>query len=310
MPPDTIINAALDVGPFSPATKYESFGGYPDVSVSPLSYYGSQALSASPEYGVPMEITGHHDMIRSQSSGMWPNDVFDSFDRTCKIKEEHNECWDQGLLPTVTDVPTTSAVAPMPRTVTNDDISSDHQLAGSTSGTLIEVDPKDERLPKRGQKSVTQSHHPYEVILKWTKSRDETSNNEPSKIPSASGLECTTCGIRFTRRSNCREHMKKHDPSRRKMYHCETCERPFGRRTDLRRHVDSIHRGIRKFTCDLCDQKFSRQDTLTRHRPDCERRKRKAAKEAKCEKKTDPVPQSPLTTDLHEIKMERFTPEM
>ncbi|KAI9035801.1 putative C2H2 finger domain protein (Ezf) [Aspergillus affinis] len=309
MPPETIIDAALDAGPFSPATKYEPFGGIPDVSASPLSFYGSQALSASPEYGVPMEIAGHHDMLRSQSSGIWPNanyyNAFDPFERPSKIKEEHNERWDQSLLPTATDVPMTSAVAPMPQTMINNDVSTDHQLTGSTSGTLVEVDPSVERLSKRGQRSVAQSN-PYEVILKWTKNHDETSNDDPSKIPSASGLECTTCGTRFTRRSNCREHMKKHDPSRRKMYTCDTCERPFGRRTDLRRH---IHRGIRKFACDLCDQKFSRQDTLTRHRADCERRKRKAAKESN-RAKNDPAPHSLSTTDIHDIKMERFTPEM
>ncbi|PLB44461.1 hypothetical protein P170DRAFT_430353 [Aspergillus steynii IBT 23096] len=302
MPPESVLDAAMDVGPFSPATQYEPFGGYPDVSASPLSYYSSQTLSASPEYGVPMDIAGHHDMMPSQSSDMWPN--ANCSDEACKIKEEPNDFWNPSLFP-ITNAPTTPVMAPMPQLVANNNRFPHPQQAGSINGTLVELDPNVDRLSER---SVAQSH-PYEVILKWTKNNGEASNDDRSKIPSASGLECTTCGTRFTRRSNCREHMKKHDPSRRKMYHCETCERRFGRRTDLRRHVDSIHRGIRKFSCDVCDQKFSRQDTLTRHRSDCERRKRRAAK-AKRDKEIGDAPQSPSAAASPEIKMEPNFPDM
>lgn len=238
MPPDSILDAAMDVGPFSPATHYEQFGGYPDVSASPLSFYSSQTLSASPEYGVPMEISGHHDIMRSQSSGMWTN--VNHSDGQCKIKEEPNDFWDPSLFP-ITNAPSTPVVAPMPQLMGNNTAITHPQQAGSTNGTLVELDPSVDHLSDQGQRSVVQSH-PYEVIFKWTNPNGEPSNDDPSKIPSASGLECTTCGTRFTRRSNCREHMKKHDPSRRKMYQCETCERRFGRRTDLRRHVDSVSR--------------------------------------------------------------------
>ena len=60
----------------------------------------------------------------------------------------------------------------------------------------------------------------------------------------ANGHECSICGFVFTRRSNCREHMKKHDPSRRRAHPCGICGRPFERRTDLRRHVHSVRHSL------------------------------------------------------------------
>lgn len=54
------------------------------------------------------------------------------------------------------------------------------------------------------------------------------------------GLQCTVCGYRFTRRSNCRQHMKNHDPNRKRDHSCDDCGRSFGRKTDLKRHVDSV----------------------------------------------------------------------
>jgi Zinc finger, C2H2 type len=54
------------------------------------------------------------------------------------------------------------------------------------------------------------------------------------------GLQCTVCGYRFTRRSNCRQHMKKHDPNRKRDHSCDDCGRLFGRKTDLKRHVNSV----------------------------------------------------------------------
>lgn len=97
--------------------------------------------------------------------------------------------------------------------------------------TLTELDPS---------QSVAPDLVPDEAISKWIENVSESPHGEQSKIPSASGLECPTCGVRFTRRSNCKEHMKSHDPNYVRPHPCETCGREFRRRTDLKRHVDSV----------------------------------------------------------------------
>ena len=82
---------------------------------------------------------------------------------------------------------------------------------------------------------------PQPAPVDQTSASDTTEIQPPqSNLSSASGLQCTICGYRFTRRSNCREHMKKHDPTCKKVHLCGICERPFGRRTDLNRHVGSV----------------------------------------------------------------------
>jgi uncharacterized C2H2 Zn-finger protein len=65
-----------------------------------------------------------------------------------------------------------------------------------------------------------------------------------SKLVSASGLECPMCGAKFTRRSNCKEHQKAHDPSWKKKHPCEECGKTFGRMADLKRHLNSVSHGI------------------------------------------------------------------
>jgi hypothetical protein len=105
---------------------------------------------------------------------------------------------------------------------------------------------------------------------------DLSSSNRQTSSPPEVGLQCTVCGYRFTRRSNCRQHMKNHDPNRKRDHSCDDCGRSFGRKTDLKRHMNSIHDGTKRFGCDQCGRYFSRQDTLNRHRQDgCRRRRRR-----------------------------------
>lgn len=59
-------------------------------------------------------------------------------------------------------------------------------------------------------------------------------------LPADIGLRCYMCGVSFTRRTNCRVHMKQHDPDRRQGHRCESCGKSFGRKTDLRRHLSSV----------------------------------------------------------------------
>lgn len=60
--------------------------------------------------------------------------------------------------------------------------------------------------------------------------------------PAARRYECEKCGSRFTRNSNCKSHMKIHDPDREFPHKCTMpqCSKMFSRKTDLVRHVDSV----------------------------------------------------------------------
>lgn len=66
------------------------------------------------------------------------------------------------------------------------------------------------------------------------------------KLMSASGLECPVCGTKFTRRSNCKEHQKMHNPEWKNNYRCEDCHKTFGRSSDLKRHRNTVSRLTRK----------------------------------------------------------------
>ncbi|KAG5292277.1 hypothetical protein I7I48_04316 [Histoplasma ohiense] len=97
-------------------------------------------------------------------------------------------------------------------------------------------------------------------------------------------FECEKCGMRFTRNSNCKSHMKTHDPNRKLPFKCTSpgCTKKFGRKTDLTRHEDSVHKKLRQYGCDQCGHRFARQDTLRRHCEDgCRRRNRQAQRTAK-----------------------------
>lgn len=53
-------------------------------------------------------------------------------------------------------------------------------------------------------------------------------------------LRCPLCGKVFTRRSNCREHLKRHNPGNRQAHSCSSCGKTFGRKTDLKRHYSTV----------------------------------------------------------------------
>ncbi|THC90982.1 hypothetical protein EYZ11_009550 [Aspergillus tanneri] len=196
MPPENLLEATLDVGPFSPATQYENLSNYPDVSASPLSFYESQTLSASSEYGPPIDIAGHQDMMGNQSSNFWPSttcvDGLARPDSQCKVKEEPNEFWDQGFLSDSNNATGAPMAAQMARLVVNDNVCPNTQQASGNNGTLVEVDPNVDRASDRGQRATVRNA-PYEVVYKFAKENGETPNDDPYKILSASGLECTVC---------------------------------------------------------------------------------------------------------------------
>ncbi|BCS01266.1 putative C2H2 finger domain protein (Ezf) [Aspergillus luchuensis] len=244
-----ILETPPDAGQFPPRTHYEAFGSHADISVSP-------------SYSPVIDFGAMHDEIPR----FWPNtptsETMAASEGWSNVQDPIEDVWESSFL----DESSNTMVSRMPE-IPRLQINTAYLHPQRPDNTLTEMDP---------HKSVAPDLVPDEAISKWIENVSESPKGEQSRIPSASGLECPTCGVRFTRRSNCKEHMKSHDPSYVRPHPCETCGREFRRRTDLKRHVDSIHRGIRKFGCEKCGRRYSRQDTLSRHQSDgCDGRIRK-----------------------------------
>ncbi|KAL2822970.1 hypothetical protein BJX63DRAFT_2888 [Aspergillus granulosus] len=233
---------SLNTSHLSPTTLYEPYAGS-DASASPLSYCGPQTMSASPSRGPELDYGRGPDMTNMHAYNFWPSTPCS--ERDIQVKQDPDmEYRDESYLDCA------KPSVPMP---------------------ADEVQLRTNDLAASPDEMSVDTQNPAELVV----DRDTTAEPSaaPPKIPPANGLTCTVCGAEFTRRSNCREHMKKHDPSGRKVYPCEDCGKTFGRKTDLKRHIDSVHRGIRRFECDQCGYRFTRQDTLVRHAADGCRRK-------------------------------------
>ncbi|GAD97710.1 C2H2 finger domain protein (Ezf), putative [Paecilomyces variotii No. 5] len=125
--------------------------------------------------------------------------------------------------------------------------------------TITHVMVDNPSYPQMSSGQHSEKLHGEDANIEWPIKRDRSSSVDRSSIElspkserdtdgidlgrdiaSMRGLQCSVCGYLFTRRSNCREHMKRHDPNQRKGYDCETCGKTFGRRTDMKRHIESV----------------------------------------------------------------------
>ncbi|KAL2869202.1 putative C2H2 finger domain protein (Ezf) [Aspergillus lucknowensis] len=257
MPTSLPFGCSLNTTHLSPATFQDPYSGS-DASASPLSFCGPQTLSASPSRGSALDYGRDHRAVNTTAYNFWPSTPHSETDP--KVKQDPDADYRDGTYPGYARPASGPTLAPV------------GEIGANT--LLVKAERFEENSAEdRGVVKLEVGRHVSDepsVFSVGASPRLAEENVafpdfEDLKIPSASGLECTVCGARFTRRSNCREHMKKHDPSRRKLYRCEDCGKTFGRKTDLKRHVDSVHRGIRRFGCEKCGYRFTRQDTLARH---------------------------------------------
>ncbi|KAL3471126.1 hypothetical protein BJX99DRAFT_250678 [Aspergillus californicus] len=254
--PSTLSSAPLNTGHLSPATGYDAYSGS-DASASPLSYCGPHTMSASSSRGSALDFGPSQNMLNTQAYNFWPNTP--GSDVSARLKETSDHDYQQTSYLGNSKHTAVPLFAPIPQARVNRYSPNIDNFEESNIATTEVVDSDvDYSLPMEA------SEIPDEVISKWIKESVALPNAKKRKIESASGLECTICGAQFTRRSNCREHIKRHDPNSRKSYPCEHCGKTLGRKTDLKRHIESVHQGVRRHGCEQCGQHFSRQDTLAR----------------------------------------------
>ncbi len=81
--------------------------------------------------------------------------------------------------------------------------------------------------------------------------------------------KCETCGRTFGTESLLRQHALTHTGV--KFHRCSECTRSFNQRIHLTRHIDEVHRGIRKthvrkkLKCSQCDRQFTHNSDLRKH---------------------------------------------
>ncbi|RDW70475.1 putative C2H2 finger domain protein (Ezf) [Aspergillus mulundensis] len=247
---------SLDATQMTPATLCERYSGS-DASASPLSYCGPQAMSATSSHGSVLDFGTGPDNMNTQMYNFLPNTP--RSDPDIMIKEEPDADYPDAQCLEYTKPAQLPLFAPVAQHRTNRFRPKFNFFDEGDASEPIVADHDLETNLSPGPSAFQLGELPP-----W--SRDNASaDHEQLKVPSASGRQCTICGAQFTRRSNCREHEKRHDPSNRKSFACGVCGKALGRKTDLKRHVDSVHRGIRKYGCDECGARFTRQDTLARH---------------------------------------------
>lgn len=207
---------------------------FSDASLSPLSPYGSQPMSASPSYNSNLEIQCGQD----------------SYPRMTAY-------WDSK--------PSSGPPTPMEtRTVKGDPISALQRLPGqvqycapfkstylSTNAGLpykvpyMEDSDRDARKLQASSRqmdpstSINSSSEVGTMPMSKPPQRPRTAS-AGERIAAGKGFSCSVCGFTFTRKSNCKEHEKKHDPSSRRYFPCSECSKAFGRNADLKRHVDNV----------------------------------------------------------------------
>ncbi|KAJ5102381.1 hypothetical protein NUU61_004603 [Penicillium alfredii] len=258
-PAGTFYNCPVNAGDFSNRHCYGMCHSCSHAADCPLGFYDSRSMSLSPSYNSVYEFDVNQDVYSSQMPGLWaptpcagPTTSSDAIILTAGSEERRY--WDQGMAYNACD----SASMSTPPTVPY------------TPATLAE-DTSNKGSSGKHSKAEQAVAHRHKFTTNES-SKDPSNMTKKPQIASASGLECPFCGLTFTRRSNCKEHQKKHDPDFKKSFPCEECPRVFARGTDLRRHTETVHLGIRKHACYWCDRRFTRQDSLTKHLPDCEDR--------------------------------------
>ncbi|KAJ5516073.1 hypothetical protein N7527_007633 [Penicillium freii] len=241
-PPTSTLPSQLVPGAPNPtfALSYDDYSSgpcYPPVysglvnsaSETSLGFYSPPAMSASPSYNSTMEVVPGQNVFPAQMSDMWmhtpcsgpttPSDV-----TPVTVANGAAGQWDQSVFP---DACITSTMPLLPVNNVSYLGAMGEEIGYGHSINTGQVVPQPQ--VSEGTDSATNSSK-----------RGRSSLND--RLVSASGLECPICGAKFTRRSNCKEHQKKHNPEWKHNHPCEDCHKTFGRSSDLKRHMSTVSR--------------------------------------------------------------------
>jgi predicted RNA-binding Zn-ribbon protein involved in translation (DUF1610 family) len=204
----------------------------PNASQDSVNFYSPTSVSASPSYNSAMEIGPNQDAFPGMSD-LWMHTPCSGPTTPSEVVSATGGNgtrgpWDQAMFADVSN----SLTIPL--------LPFNHlPYAGTTGEETGYVRPSRQNVNVEAvgaQSKIAPSTTTEQPVLKTRK----RSRGSSDKLVSASGLECPMCGIKFTRRSNCKEHQKMHNPNWKHNYPCEECSKSFGRSADLKRHMNTV----------------------------------------------------------------------
>lgn len=280
-PLDHVYSMPLKVGDYTTYTTTTPFSpvynGLPAAAQSPPSAYDSQAMSASSSYNSSLEAgTGQNtqSVFSTQVPGYWtsasgmgstrvPDPVFPEMENPFHEGQWCRTFYDGACM----------TVDQMALPVDSISHSSTSIASEVTFSGHEQIPTLDQTAPS--PQNITSSK--FAAVESRSKASKRGPANRRSHSEKQKGYACRLCGYVFTRRSNCIEHQKKHDPRFRESHPCNECGKTFGRKADLKRHTNNvsrnpaqarypliiqIHRGLRQHTCNWCQCRFSRPEAL------------------------------------------------
>ncbi|KAJ6133817.1 hypothetical protein N7523_000139 [Penicillium sp. IBT 18751x] len=229
---------AMEDDHFSGEPCFSNYNGVPPMSDGPLTTYDLQSMGVSPSFNSALE-SNEPSSYAGQAPAYWTS-------MSCSGPKTSLEAacvtghWNQPLAsePCITVRPPTIPVrrgSNHPTIATNETRTLDSQYNSAQISSSPRCAVSTEGFSQSSLQNVD-AHRSISNLL--------DKNMED-------GRKCPVCGYVFTRRSNCTEHQKRHDPTFRKIYTCHECKKTFGRNADLRRHTDNASeiRGPDKGTC-------------------------------------------------------------
>lgn len=256
----------MKVDEFSGRPCFSTYNGLPPASNISLSLYDSQAMDVPPNYNTSLDLD-EQSSYAGQKPGYWASTPCSGPTTPLEAVPATGH-WNQPYIPEQCI------------TVNQPTIPVGRALYHPTAVT-------------NGSRSLASHHNPKQISSspRSVTSIDSSPPNSPRNVNKRrilrnymdmdmeEGRKCPECGFVFTRRSNCTEHVKRHNPIFKKVINCDECTKTFGRNADLRRHIDNasqmkglgqwylltwiqIHRRVRKHACEWCDVKVCRRDIL------------------------------------------------
>lgn len=235
-----LYDMSLKIDNFS-RPSYDIYTGLSDTS-SPLSLYGSQAMGPSSSFGSPVEVGAGQTTFPGQVPGYWapvpcPDATTPPEISPTSTTHTMEGQWNGQYFPEACvglNAPALPMTNGLPVVDTSFNLSTPAGESDDGQSGVFSTGASAVPNPPSTTSAEGAIRTPPRVL-------ENTPDSPPGQKQRAKKIfQCPTCPIRFTRRSNCVEHQKKHIPGFKKAFFCDECDKTFGRNADLKRHKETV----------------------------------------------------------------------